>query len=213
MKKLILLFLLIFLSTSVCFAQTDSFNDKADYKRINTYRKQPKLYKPAKVAIGEKAEFKLVADPGCKAYLAFSYGNSGIFYKGMDLKLSKDVEIAEAVIPSNGIYNFKLTVKDDKKMVDRALYIEAFISYPDNPNKYQKATLMDGVGHESETNQIAIIKRDTGKGFFVGPSSAFNDVMMNQYDEDSNYDPVENMQFSPDTPDYIKNMRAPQNAR
>ena len=212
MKKAVLFFLLIVLPISFCLAQSSFANEnKPAYKKVSIYKKQPKLYKPSHVAIGEEAEFKLVADPGSKAYLAFSYGNTGITYKGMDLRLASDVEIAEAVIPPNGIYNFKLTIKNDKEMVDKYLYVEAFVS--DNSNEYQKAVLMNGVGQEAQLNQIAIIKRDTGKGLFLGPSPIFNDVMMNQYDEDSGYDPVRNMEYSPDTPDYIKNMRAPQNVQ
>lgn len=209
-KKLIVLtlILLAFFTAQNVFASEIQLQSLSG-SNLNINKKVPKLYKPSYVAIGEEAQFKIIAPKGSTVYLAFSYSNTGVGYKGLDLNLGSDAEVIKAVMPEKGIYNFKLKIKNEENMIDRYIYIEGFVTYPNDPNTYHKAQLIDINGKETKLNRIKLIKRTTGEGFMLSPSSTLNTIMMNQYDDDSNYDPINDMQYTTGTPEYIKNMRAP----
>ncbi|MFA6989048.1 MAG: hypothetical protein WC197_03165 [Candidatus Gastranaerophilaceae bacterium] len=183
-------------------------------------RNHPKLYKPTKLEIGNKAVFKIIAEPKSKAILGLSLENKGAAdFNGITPRLGPNYNVIESEIPDNGILNMEYTLENNKDLVDKIMFVEAFVRQ--NNNNIQRAQIIGSNGQEIEFNGIEIKNPINAHGTSIIPDipgldadsvdALKNMTKKTQKENDAlQYEKYYNADYTDYTPVYIRNLKSPE---
>ncbi len=117
----------------------------------------PKVYKPTKLVLGEKAKFKIKAKPGLKALFMASLANTGTkVFHGKTLHLGPVFNTQEQIIPETGVLELFVSVVDDKKLIGEEIFFEVLLWEKDDYSDITKARIIGANGAETDRNYIFI---------------------------------------------------------
>jgi len=157
MKKLVLLFLSLYMLTLPAFSQL--VIDLSSSNKNNTLisNEYPVVYKPSKLIIGQENTFKVRATPGSSASLMISASSSGAkpFY-GQTLRLGYDQMAVKGIVPENGLLEIKFSLPNQKELNGKMAYYEVAVWKTEDFTDVKIAKIMDENCRETNSNEIGI---------------------------------------------------------
>jgi len=157
MKKLFLLFLLLYMFTLPVYAQLEINLHSSSTQNMLISRESTIVYKPSRLIIGQENAFKVKAAPGSNVSLMISTSNSGAtpFY-GQTLKLGVDLTTVKGIVPENGLLEIKFTLPNQKELNGKAAYFEVAVWKNEDYRDVRLAKIMDENCRETSSNEIGI---------------------------------------------------------
>jgi hypothetical protein len=144
-------------------------SSKSSSLNINSLEERfhgPKLYLPARMALGECAEFVVKGSPGAYAAIAMSESNKGakpIF--GHKLRLGADRKLVTfGIIPETGVLSLFVETPIQGDLVDTSLYFEGVIwSKPDFSDLQMASTVLTSQDSPEENSVLVAGQQEVKK--------------------------------------------------
>lgn len=217
MKKIILSLLILSISILPAFSEIEIKLNTTKRQGLLIERNDSLVYKPTKLIIGEKTKFIIKGNPGNYATLFVSLSEDSLkSINNKKLNIDSSITAKEEVIPTNGILELAYETPNDKTLIGKAMFFQVIISKNKADEKFQIAQIISPKGIETTLNGIEICMpaKDISRPGFTPNIPGFSPEVSKAIDAIEKIKNNENLEYTddyydPNTPDIIKNLRAP----